>query len=279
MGLYDAGFTIEEIKEQIENKYRIDNPEDDDELEDYEMFITTYSLALWEIGHLDTDNLKELSASIEKASTVKMWQEESSILGKQRQNELQRLLKKVANPKQNPRKRKKYKLVTNFIFSENDAVIFQAKDKKYRASIITKIKQYRGNCSYDFIVLDVVELGVPILDTLLSSNILVHEIGSGYSKEETIRQQPNIDDLWENATDKYFLGLIYTGIEHKDLLRFKNQFTKIGQLTIKKQFKSFGSIGYDSDYDKFVEKNFGDIEEYIKNFGAKKLSLKRILES
>jgi hypothetical protein len=277
MDLYDAEFDIQEIQKQIEAKYRVVNPEDDDDLEDYEMFITTYCLALWEIGHLSENNFQELTKSIEKGATVKMWSEESPKDGKQREQELKRLIKKLSEPKKNPRNRKKYKLVTNFIFNENDAVVFKAKDQKYRASIVAKIDQHRGHCSYDFITLDVIKSDLPTLEDLLSSNILVREIGSGYTKEETIRKQPNIDELWEGGA-KYFLGLNYTGIEHKDLLRLKSQFTKIGQITIKSQFKSLGSIGYDSEYEKFVERNFANTDEYIKIFGGKKLPLKRIIE-
>lgn len=272
MDLYDAGFDINDIRKDID-KYRTYDLDE----EEYEIFITVYCLALWEIGYMDSDIFKELVDTICKGAGVKEWLEESKEASEQRQKELTKLVKKLSNSKINLRRRKKYRFVTNFIFSENDVVIFQANDQKYRASILAEIKQYRGSCSYHFTALDYIDTEFPNIAKLLNSNILIREIGSGYSREETKKRQPEVEELWENKNHQYFIGLVYHSIEHKDLLRFRDKFIKIGQIVIKEQFKSFGSIGCDSEYNNFVERNFGDIDEYLKIFGGKKIPIQKII--
>ncbi len=277
MDLYDANFEVEAIRKSID-KYRNYGL---DEIE-YEIFMTVYGLALWEIGYLDADIFKELTDLVNEGKSIEFWSEDDEYVGKkvgkQREQELKRLVKKLSQPKATPRKRKKYKRVTNLIFSENDVVVFQAKDKKYRAAIIAKIDQYRGSCSYQFAPLDFIDSKIPDIYKLRHSNIVVTRIGCGYSDEEIIKMQPGIEKLWTNKNYHFIIGLVYHSIEHRNLLRFKEKFIKVGQIDIKEPFKSLGSIGSASEYDTFVNHGFFDIYEYMKVFGAIKIPLKMIVE-
>jgi hypothetical protein len=277
MDLYDADFEVATIRKSID-KYRNYGL---DEVE-YEIFMTVYCLALWEIGHLDADMFKELNDLINEGKSIEFWSEDDEYLGqkvgKQREQELKKLVKKLSQPKTNPRKRKKYRRVTRLVFSENDVVVFQAKDRKYRAAIIAEISQHRGQCSYHFAPLDFIDLKIPDIEKLTGSNIVVSRIGCGYDDAEIIRMQPGVDKLWTSENYHFIIGLVYHGIEHKDLLRFKDKFTKIGQIEIKAHFKSLGSIGYASEYDTFVERGFSDIDNYIKIFGGSKIPLEIIVE-
>ena len=61
--------------------------------------------------------------------------------------ELDKLWKKINTVNAKPRKRKKYKTITSFLFSINDVLAFQIADNWY-VTIVLDIDQYRGACTY-----------------------------------------------------------------------------------------------------------------------------------
>jgi hypothetical protein len=103
--LYDAGVDVVEIKNKIE-MWRNDVF---DEAE-FEIFITTYALALWETGNLSEEISHEARKTIAVGAGVKMWLEESGeVDAKRREKELEKFLKKFRYRKINREKERNIK--------------------------------------------------------------------------------------------------------------------------------------------------------------------------
>lgn len=260
MNLYDADFDITEIKQKVE-KWQDETLDD----ADFEIFITAYALALWETGNLTDNVFNKVQQAISKGAGEAMWLEEcGEFEAKQRQKELEKFLKKISSPKKTPRKRKKYKKITDFIFQIDDIVAFQLPDYSYRASILFKIEQYRGNCTYWFTPTSFMHKDKPTEFAIKSGSVFVNKIGCVYGKETVKQMQPGIEKIW--ALDNKFsipfkIGLVIHGIRHKDLLKFKEKFEVIGKAKIKDSFKELGMIGYERTFESFI-KRFEDIIDY-----------------
>jgi hypothetical protein len=104
MDLYDDGASIETIKKEFPFPQSKDEYYDDF---DEEIYSTAFALAIWEIGGMTEDILKEVKAIIDKGACVKVWSEEYSLKeGKARQKELDKLLGKISSVNQEIRKKK-----------------------------------------------------------------------------------------------------------------------------------------------------------------------------
>jgi hypothetical protein len=273
--LYDSGIEIEDIKKKIE-QWR--NELDDIE---FEIFITTYALALWEVDSLSESILSEVKQSIEKQTTVEMWKAEgyqkNAVL---RQKELNKFIIKVTNPNEKPRKRKKYKTLTNFLFQIDDVLTFKATDGLYYASILIKIDQCRGHCNYWLTPTGYIKNEKPTIKDIKEGIILGRKIGNMLDKERIKLEQPGIEQFWK--IDKKFkmnftIGCVITGIEHKDLIKFYDKFEVIGKVVIKDGFKEIGSIGYEDNFEDYSSR-FLNFENQVKIFDYEKIPLKMITE-
>src|SRR5882762_2733257 len=92
MDLYDANVEIDKIREKIETW----RPELLDDIE-FEIFITSYGLALWETGNLSEDVCNEIKVAVSKGAGVTMFLEEvNEKEAKGRQKELDKLLTKIS---------------------------------------------------------------------------------------------------------------------------------------------------------------------------------------
>ena len=103
MKKYDEGSSIDELKQQYESEKQqyFFYPKSE-----YEIFITVYAFAFWEIGELTNDLLKEVETVIKEGAGVKDWIEEvGESAGKARQKELDKLLSKISKPRRRPIKR------------------------------------------------------------------------------------------------------------------------------------------------------------------------------
>ncbi|MDQ3129747.1 MAG: hypothetical protein M3Q99_03165 [Acidobacteriota bacterium] len=265
MDLYDADIDIIEIQQKIE-QFRDEGLDD----EEFEIFITAYALALWETGNLTANTFEETEQSISKGAGIAMWLEQcGEFEAKERQKELEKFLKKISSPKNNPRKRKKYKKITNFIFQIDDIVAFQLPDESYRAAILANIFQYRGNCTYQFIATSYMDSDKPTESAVKSCSIFINKIGCGYDRETVKRMQPGIEKFWALDTKfsiPFTIGLSSKGIAHKDLLKFCEKFEVIGKAKIMDCFNELGSIGYDNTFEEFA-KQFEDIvDEEVRIF-------------
>lgn len=102
--MYNKGASVEALV----NKYTEDKCAyaDESPAEDYEICITAYALAFWEIGALTVDMLKEVEAVIAKQAAIKDWTEQiGSHAGKARQRELDKFLRKISVPRTRPKAR------------------------------------------------------------------------------------------------------------------------------------------------------------------------------
>ncbi len=198
MDLYDANVNLVEIKSKI-NLWRNAGL---DEIE-FEIFIRAYALALWETGFLTNDIINELNQLLIDGASLKVWAElTTEANSKDRRKELEKLIKKISAPKANTRKRKKYSIITRFLFKEDDIVAFQMPDNSYRAAIIFGISQYRGNCNYNFTPTAYSNHQFPTEPDVIRGSVFIHKIGNMYERSEVIKEQPGIELFWQR--DKKF---------------------------------------------------------------------------
>ncbi len=287
MDLYDNGATIETIKNnipfpQIEKDFYDDF--------DNEIYITAYALAIWEIGHMSDEILLEVKKVIDKGACVKVWTEEyNANEGKARQKELDKLWNKINSTNQKIRKIKKYKVVSNFLFDIGDILTFQLKDKSYCVTILLNIRQYRGECTYEFGKIFYNESEIPTIEKIKNCEIIGRKIPSGHGMDmtsilslgmEEMLKQGGLEEIMKREAEKtgsYIVGMDKTGIDHNDLINFKDKFSKIGNIKIRSEFKETSSMVGASNFENFT-KEFPDLENYIKIFNTDKFKIKDIIE-
>ncbi len=288
MDLYDNGATIETIR----NKIPFPQAEEDfyDDF-DNEIYTTAYALAIWEIGYMTEDMLVEVRRVIDKGACVKIWTEECDIkAGKARQKELDKFWTKISSVNSKVRKIKKYKVVTNLLFEVDDVLTFQLKDNSYCVTILYDIRQYRGECTYEFGKVLYKGNKIPTVDDILNSEIIGRKIPSGHGMSmagifsigmEEIMKQGGLEEVMKREaerTDSYIIGMDKTGIDHKQLINFAEKFHKLGSIKIKTEFKKrTGSIGGAADFDEFT-REFPDLDNYIKVFRADKFKVRELAE-
>ncbi|WP_316814201.1 hypothetical protein [Pedobacter heparinus] len=276
MDLYDSDANIETIKKEVpfvKEDYGVDT--------DFyhELFVTAYALAFWEFGELTDNILNEVKRVIDLKAGIKLWTEEcNENEGKKRQKELDKLLKKISQPNQKIRKRKKYKLIKNFYFQPDDVLTFQLSNENYHAVICAKVTQQRGQCTYDLVGTTYKSKKKPTIEDLKTCFIAGREIGSEYDAKKTLEEQPNVDEIWRYAkNDNFFFGVCYDLVTHRDIISFKDKFEVIGKLKIKESFKKDGSYGYASTFDRF-ESTFSDFDNHMKVFGQQKYPVTLLCE-
>lgn len=146
MDMFNHGATIEALK----NEYMKDKEGCTDE-EEYEICVTAYALAFWEIGEMTAEILKDVEEAIAKQAGVISWTfEAGEKKGKARQKELDNFWVKINHPREKPRKSKNYKKVTEFLLKQGNVLMFQNLDKTYSITVVTDISQTKGKCYYTF---------------------------------------------------------------------------------------------------------------------------------
>lgn len=266
MDLYDSDADFELIL----SEFPLIQKEYVDEFDD-EIYVTSCGLAYWEIGLMNDERLEFIKSIIKKNACIAEWASYSEKEGKSRKAVLKRYLSKIEKKNEKIRKRKKFRKITNFIFSENSILTFKLKNGNYVALACVKIEQYRGNCNYWFVPITYNSSIKPTLKDIMKSEILGNTIGSGFSREETKNFQPGIEHVWNHVGGKpnFLFGFRINAIEHKDLLKLKNHFEKIGEINFIDGLKEVGSLGYESSYERFNE-IYSSLEEGIKAFGYQK---------
>jgi hypothetical protein len=285
MDLYDSGATIETIRSNHPFP-QVDYYDDFDT----EIYTTAYALAIWEIGHMTDDVLQEVKRVIEKGACVKSWTEEHGVkAGKARQKELDKLLAKISSGNQKVRKVKKYKTITNLLYEENDVLVFQLADKNYYATLLFKIEQYRGHCTYEFGKILFKDTAIPSIEAIADCDIIGRKIPSGHGMDmtsiltmdfEEMIKQGGIEEILKREAERtgsFVIGMDKTGIDHTDLVNFAHRFQKIGQLKVNPAYKDSGSYGGSSTFDDFT-REFPDLDNYIKVFRADKFKIAELLE-
>lgn len=287
LDLFDSGANIETIR----NRIPFPQPEEEyyDDF-DYEIYTTAYALAMWEIGHMTDDVLEEVKKVIQKGACVKVWTEEYNVKeGKARQKELDKLLAKISSENLKIRKIKKYKVVTNFLFEINDVLTFQLVDNNYYVTILFNIRQYRGECTYEFGKILYKKNKIPTIDEILDSEIIGRKIPSGLGMDmtsifsmgiEEMLKQGGIEEVMKKEAEKtgsYIIGMDKTGVDHKELINFTGKFQKIGSIKIKQEYKETGSFGGASNFENLT-REFPDLNNYLKIFKSDKFRIKDLIE-
>jgi len=275
MDLYDSGADFE----TIDNEFPLVQSEYIDDF-DNEIYVTAIALALWEIGQMTTEKLTYVKKVIDKGACIQVWTEECDIkTGKQRQKELDKFWKKISNPCEKVRQRKKFRKITNLYFQPDDLLTFKLKDGNYGAVICISIGQYRGQCNYILVPTTYNSNIKPNVEDLKDKEILGRQIGSGYDQQTTKEMQPGIERIW-NLTGKncnFFFGVIQLAVDHKDFINFKDKFEKVGTLKIIEGLKNLGSFGYEENFERF-EEIFLDLERHIEIFKYKKYPVKTLCD-
>lgn len=276
MDLYDSDASIETIRKEI--PFIKDDYGTDTDFY-HEIFVTSYALALWEIGEMTEEILEEVNRVIELKVGVITWTEEyDANEGKKRQKELDKLLKKISQPNLKIRKRKKFRLIKKFYFQPDDLLTFQLSDKNYYAVICAKITQQRGQCTYDLVATTYKGKNKPTVEDLNSCFIAGRRIPCGYDAETALQIQPNVDEIWEYVKQSHFIfGLPYKLVTHRDIISFKDKFEVVGKLKIKESFKKDGGYGYESSFDKF-EDIFIDLDNHMAVFREQKYPVTLLCE-
>jgi len=263
MDLYDSGadFVI------INSSFPIIQSEYIDDF-DNETYVTACALALWEISQMTTEKLIYVKNVIDKGACVQVWTEEYDLkAGIKRQKELDKFWNKISQPCEKVRKRKKFRKITNLYFQPDDLLTFRIKDGNYRAVICISIDQYRGLCNYILVPTTYNSIKKPSIEDLKDKEILGRQIGSGYDQQTTKEMQPGIEKIWNmtNRNCNFFFGVIQLAVDHKDFIKFKDKFEKVGTLKIIEGLKKMGSFDYVDNFDRF-EDIFSDLGKHIEIF-------------
>lgn len=274
MDLYDSEASIDMITEE----YPLIPKEFFDDF-DNEVYVTSCGLAYWEIGLMTPDKLSYINEVISKNACVKEWTELSEKEGKSRERVLKNFIKKISADNTKVRKPKKYRKISNFAFNENEILVFKVKDNSFRVLVCLKIDQYRGNCNYWFVPITYQNSTKPELESILKHNVLGRKIGSGFSRDETRKMQPDIDVVWNyvGGNPNFMFGFVVDAIEHKDLLKCKHHFESIGSVNILEGLKKPGSYGYSSNFQRFEER-YSDLENEIKIFKYEKYPIELFMK-
>jgi hypothetical protein len=286
MDLYDSGATFETIKSKVpfpQNDYYDDF--------DYEIYTTAYALASWEIGMISDEVLQEVNKVILKGACVKAWTNDHGIkLGKQRQKELDKFWKKMIVSNEKIRKRKKFKVITNFLFDINEVLSFQLSDKNFYATVLLNVNQYRGECTYEFGKIIYRDIKIPSISKIEDSEIVGRKIPSGHGMDmgkilalstEEMLKQGGIEEILEKEADRtgsYVIGMNKTGIDHRELINISDKFIKVGRLNLIDECRLTGSLRGASTFDELTS-GFDDIDNYIKTFKEGTFKIKDLLKS
>lgn len=285
MDLYDSGGTAESIREQVPFP-----PEGYADDFDYEVMVTAYALAFWEIGFISDDIIAEVKRVMDKGACVKSWTEECGAkAGKARQKELDKLWAKINSPNPKIRKRKKYKKITEFLFEVNDVLTFQSSGKAHYAIVLTDIFRYRDMCSYRFLVTDYRGSEPPAIAQVnktkvlgykpLSGNNIADMLAGMFSAEVTNKLEGfadmmnNMQKIFQDKTEKeaalqILLKLI--DIPHKELKNFVDKFDVIGKLKLDETKIQLGSAKYISCFEELAN-HFDNLEHLIEESNNRQL--------
>ncbi|WP_024468794.1 hypothetical protein [Treponema pedis] len=280
MDLYDTGETAEGIREQ-----KPFPPKEYADDFDYEVMVTAYAQAFWEIGFMSEDIIAEVKRVIEAGTCVKSWTEEGGAkAGKARQKELDKLWEKINSPNPKIRKRKKYKKVTEFLFEVNDVLTFCSSEGNHFVLILLDIYCNRNMCDYRFAITDYRDNQPPAVEQIRKCKILGHKFMSedfiadamiGMFNETALNNLNDFADMMkdmektlQDKTGKESdcqIGLNLIEISHKDLKTFYDKFGTIGKLGIDESKKHFGGSKYISDFET-LSNHFDNLEHHIEAF-------------
>lgn len=221
MEMYHYGKSIENIKSEIE-KLEADYSFNDLEID---IYITAYALAMWEISELTEEQLQKVKKIIDKGASI-LWKNIAPQAKEKRQLELEKFLLKITEPNPKIKKRKNYKLITDFIFEPNDVLVFKLDNKNYGAAIVINVYNDRGKGYYELTEVILNTNDKPTLEIIKSSKVYTRK-NIGFDNPKTIN--------------------------HKDFLLFSDKFEKIGKVNIREKDRNLGGISPKTNFKDFCE--------------------------
>lgn len=218
LDLYDAGTPMGELRRRI----AIFEESLSDDLEK-ELYLAASAKAYWEIGHLPENLRTRLSRLVESGSSLALWGDGGDAkLAKARKTALLRLMRQIAEPRPNPRPRKKYAKVRTKLFSVGDCVRL-ADDQKTHCGVVCKILEYRGQCEYAVLVME--PAADSTVESFVSGNYYGHKIPSSLDARG------------------FVFGPHVIRIDHRILKREGNPFQLVGRVDLDETRFSLGSFG------------------------------------
>lgn len=254
MDRYDAGIPVQDIQKEIEKlgETSVDDFE-------YEIYFTTYCLALWETGHLDKIKFDKLVAVINKQACADYYKAEfDEQTSKARLKETGKLVSKLSKQNIRVRKRKKNKLITKFHYQPGDVLAFKGSDNLYHFTYLLFTTQHRGECVYQFIPIIHKSENLPQLAEILDSKIAGRKIFTTLIPEGVL------------------YGMDSMGIFYQDMAKFKESFILIGNFQVAEKFRKLGARGVSRNWNDFVEWH-ENIEPNIKAFRMSPLEIRDII--
>lgn len=171
--LYDQNKSEKEIAEFIKTeKLKIENSLD------YEIFITSSCLTLWEIGQLQSENISDLKDLIAKGAD-KFWLDnfDKQTLDK-RNTEIQKLLEKISIIKTKKRTKRKYSIIENKIFVKGDVLSVNF-GNTFGCLIFEHFYQNKEDAYYCFVPTNYRQNTEPKIDDLLIAEIPITKTKDG----------------------------------------------------------------------------------------------------
>lgn len=221
MEMYHYGKSIENIKAKIDQQ-QVDYSINDLELE---IYITTYALAMWEIGEITEEQILKINELVNKGASS-LWNNVNPNAQTKRQIELEKFVEKINRPNTKIKKRKNYKLIIDFIFEPNDVLAFKLNSKSYGVAILINVYNDKGKGYYGFTEVILKTNDKPTLEIVKSSKV--------YARKNIGFDNPK-------------------NINHKDLLTFYDKFEKIGKLNISEKDRKLGGIYPVSNFKEFCD--------------------------
>ena len=208
--LYDKNKSEKEIAEFVKTeKTKIDNSLD------YEIFISSSCLTLWEIGQIQDENISYLKNIIQKGAD-NFWVDNFDKKNLDKRNaELQKLLEKVSIPKIKIRKRKKYNKIENKIFCKGDVLSINF-GNTFGCLIFENFYQNKEDAYYCFVPTNYRQNAEPNIDELLLSEIPISKTKDGK------------------------IGIRKLEVYYDTIETLNNNFIKIGMLHIDKEQENLG---------------------------------------
>ncbi|MBC9909634.1 hypothetical protein [Chitinophaga varians] len=260
MDLYDSGADLS----TIEATFPLEDEEYASDALDQELYVTACGLALWEIGLMDAGKLAFIRSVVDKGAFIKAWDADGPD-GKARQKELDRYWKKISQPNQKIRARKKYRKVTRFYFQVNDVLAFRLDNGDYMAALCAEIYQHRGVCEYMMVPVTYYGDTMPTQQDLHQCDLLGRTIESFYDKATTKKMQPGIERIWQHlgGEQQCFFGLSKFGLTHRDAAVCRQQLPKVGALPVVAGLNHAAVRGTVSGFDS-LRKRFYDMVSGMK---------------
>lgn len=272
---YNAGADREALLEMYEQDKQLYSFED----AEYEICVTVYALAFWEIGEITPEIINEVKAVIAKGAGVADWTEQvGQKAGKARQKALDELWQKINKPNNKIRKRKKYATIKNLLLTPGDVLTFRFPDGKYGLTVVADVMQYRGDCDYMLCRTTFSSTEKPTMENLAELHIYGSLVPSGHSgidygimeklQSLTVEEMKSggVDRLMAEMTasmTKLKMPWVLT-IEHKRLLaqEYIGSFEKIGNIPLR---SNCGSSSEAPTYSDFCENFYTQSSEHAYN--------------